>query len=89
MKEKKNDMVAGTIHPAGYNDLHGLDATYSLVATDLSVEERVELCEKMIDRAQQKLAKNNRLLSDDQKEQLMELITSARQEIIRLQRGEI
>lgn len=82
-------MVAGTLQPAGYKDLQSLDATYDLVAADLSAEERVEMCEKMIDRAQQKLAKNNRLLSDEQKTQLMNLITSARQEIIRLQRGEI
>lgn len=81
-------MIAGTIHP-GSRELESRDEALNSILPNLSVPERIEHFEKLIDRTQQTLLGNSRLLSHEQKEKLMNLITSARQEIIKLERGEL
>ena len=72
-------MAEVMIHP-GLKSLCELDEQYSLISEQIPVEERIEYCEKVIDHAQSKLTHNINLLSLEQKEHLMELITAARQE---------
>lgn len=81
-------MIAGTIHP-GLRELDSRDDMLNSIVSGLPVNERVEHFEKLIDRTQKTLLGNSRLLSHEQKEKLMELITSARQQILRLERGEL
>lgn len=76
-------MAEVLLHP-GSKKLSELDKDYDLVAVRMPVEERIEYCEKVIDHAQSKLAHNITLLSAEQKEHLMEMITAARTELEQL-----
>lgn len=81
-------MIAGTIHP-GLSENESREEMLNSIVSNLPVNERVEHFEKLIDRTQKTLLGNSRLLSNEQKEKLMDLITSARQQIVRLERGEL
>ena len=65
--------------------LQEVDSEYRNICNQPGIE-RIAYCEKLIDKAQQRLAGNNRLLSKQQKEQLTEVIMAAQREVINLMR---
>jgi hypothetical protein len=67
--------------------LQDIDPEYRASVSKHPRNERIAYCEKLIDKAQQRLAANNRYLSKQQKVQLKEIIMSAQREVIQLMRN--
>jgi hypothetical protein len=70
-------------HPVS-PEFAALDPRYTTMATLMSVDERIEYCEKVIDNAQNKLAHNHGLLGEELKTQLAQLVSAAQHEISHL-----
>lgn len=62
-----------------------IDEDYDQDIRRLSDEIRVSYCNKVIDRAQFVLEKSGRYLSSEAKEQLMEIVSLAKDEITRIE----
>jgi hypothetical protein len=64
-------------------DLKETDPGYKRIGQS-EKKERIAYCEQLIDKTQKRLAQNNQLISQKQKEQMTEVIMSAQREIRRL-----
>lgn len=62
-------------------ELETLDSTYLRKVCKLSVAERIDYCENLIDKVQLSLIRNKKLLSKTMQAQLSDIIDSARMEI--------
>jgi len=64
--------------------LSDIDELYKQTVSKLPKKERLDYCDLYIDKAQLILAKNGRLLSDNQKDNLQQMIQAAQREIKKL-----
>lgn len=61
--------------------LNEIDSVYNDTVCKLPNQSRIEYCEHLIDKLQLNIAKNRKYIGDQLKDQLMEIITAAQNEI--------
>lgn len=62
-------------------ELHQIDSVYEDTICKLPKQSRLEYCEYLIDKLQLNITKNRKHIGDRLKEQMMEIITAAQNEI--------
>lgn len=61
--------------------LNEIDSVYEDTICKLPNQSRIEYCEHLIDKLQLNIAKNRKYIAEQLKDQLMEIITAAQNEI--------
>lgn len=62
-------------------ELHQIDSVYNGIICKLPKQSRLEYCEHLIDKLQLNITKNRKYIGDKLKDQLIEIIIAAQNEI--------